>query len=322
MGTTTAELRCWRVSIYGEIREMTHLQGKGSVERFCRLAGVSRASFYRNWQHTEPAEEEMALRHRIQLLFIEHRGHYGVRRMTHLLRLEGMVINHKRVERVMKEDNLLAITKRKFVLATTDSRHDLPVYLNLAARMEVTAINQLWVADITYIRLNREFVFLAVVIDVYSRRVVGRALSEKIDTELTLSALKQAIEMRQPKPGLVHHSDQGIQYAAGDYVEEMDAHGIIASMSRPGNPYDNAFCESFMKTLKKEEVYCSEYQDLADLTIHIEAFIDQYYNQKRLHSALGYVCPAAFEATAQPAGITDAPKMIYFPPPKEAVSVR
>jgi putative transposase len=163
------------------------------------------------------------------------------------------------------------------------------------------------------------------VIDVYSRRVVGRAISENIDTGLTLAALKQAIATRQPQPGLVHHSDQGIQYASRDYVGEMNAHGIIPSMSRPGNPYDNAFCESFMKTLKKEEVYCSEYQDREDLTIHIETFIDQYYNQQRLHSALGYVSPAAFEATTV-AGATEvlaaAPKMIYFQPPKERDAVR
>lgn len=302
------------------------LQGKGRVERYCRLTGVSRAGFYRHWQEVEPNEEEVELRHQIQLLFIEHRGHYGVRRITRVLRNQGMAINHKRVERLMKEDNLLAVRKRKFVLSTTDSQHDLPVYLNLAARMEVTAINQLWVADITYIRLREEFVFLAVVIDVYSRRVVGRALSEKIDTELTLAALQQAIETRQPKPGVVHHSDQGIQYASRDYVGKLDAHGIIPSMSRPGNPYDNAFCESFMKTLKKEEVYCSKYQDLADLRNHIEAFIDQYYNQQRLHSALGYCSPAAFEAAVRPTGETDvrsdAPRMKYFQAPKEAASVQ
>lgn len=302
-----------------------HLQGKGRVERCCRLTGVSRAGFYRHWQKVAPNEEEIAVRHQIQLLFIEHRGHYGSPRITRVLKNQGMVINHKRVERLMREDNLLAVRKRKFVLATTDSNHDLPVYLNLAARMEVTGINQVWVADITYIRLRDQFVFLAVVIDVYSRRVVGRALSEKIDTQLTLAALQQAIETRQPEPGVVHHSDQGIQYASRDYVEKLDAHGIIPSMSRPGNPYDNAFCESFMKTLKKEEVYCSEYKDLADLTIHIEAFIDQYYNQQRLHSALGYLSPAAFEATAQPAGETDvlsaAPRMKYFQSPKEVASV-
>jgi transposase InsO family protein len=297
---------------------MTHLQGKGNVERFCRLTGVSRAGFYRNWQETEPDEEELALRHRIQLLFIEHRRHYGVLRMTRLLRMEGRAVNHKRVERLMRDDNLLAIGKRKFVPATTDSNHDLPVYLNLAARVEVTTVNQVWVADITYIRLRSQFVFLAVVIDLYSRRVVGRAVSKNIDTELTLTALKQAIETRQPQPGLVHHSDQGIQYAARNYVGELEAHGILPSMSRPGNPYDNAFCESFMKTLKKEEVYCSEYKDLKDLKVHIEAFIDRYYNEQRLHSALDYLSPANFEAAANDAteAVRTTPLMKYFEAPK------
>ena len=303
---------------------MTHLQGKGNVERFCRLTGVSRASFYRDWQQSEPDEEEVVLRHRIQQLFIEHRGHYGVRRMTRLLRMEGRIVNHKRVERLMKSDQLLAVGKRRFVPATTDSNHDLPVYLNLAARVEVTAINQVWVADITYIRLRRQFVFLAVVIDVYSRRVVGRAVSETIDTELTLTALKQALETRSPQPGLVHHSDQGVQYAAHSYVEELNAHGIVPSMSRPGNPYDNAFCETFMKTLKKEEVHCCEYKNLKDLTTHIEAFIDGYYNQQRLHSALGYLSPANFEAAVIGATANDldaAPRMKYFQAPKKAVTV-
>jgi transposase InsO family protein len=236
--------------------------------------------------------------------------------------MEGMAVNHKRVERLMKADNLLAVGRRKFIQATTDSNHDLAVYLNLAARVEVSAVNQVWVADITYIRLRKQFVFLAVVIDVYSRRVVGRAVSETIDTQLTLDALQQALQSREPRPGLVHHSDQGIQYAARVYVEKLQAHGVIPSMSRPGNPYDNAFCESFMKTLKKEEVNCSEYKDLKDLTIHIEAFIDRYYNQQRLHSALGYISPANFETAA--AGATNelsaTPRMKYFQAPKKASS--
>jgi putative transposase len=322
MGATAAELRCWRVSIYEEIREMTGLQGKGNVERSCRLAGVSRAGFYRDWQQSEPDEEEVALRDRMQTLFLEHRGHYGVRRMARLLRMEGMVVNHKRVERLMKADNLLAVGKRKFVPTTTDSNHDWTVYLNLAARVEVTAINQVWVADITYVRLRRQFVYLAVIIDLHSRRVVGRAMSESIDAALTLAALKHAIASRAPQPGLVHHSDQGIQYAARSYIAELESHGILPSMSRPGNPYDNAFCESFMKTLKKEEVYCSEYKDLKDLTTHIEAFIDNYYNQQRLHSALGYVSPAGFEAIAMatPNHLSGPTRIKYFEAPKEVAS--
>jgi putative transposase len=299
---------------------MTGLQGKGKVERFCRLAGVSRAGFYRNWKQTEPDEEEVALRDRIQRLFLEHHGHYGVRRITRVLRREGMVVNHKRVERLMKADNLLAVGKRKFVPTTTDSNHDLAVYLNLAARIKVTTINQVWVADITYIRLRGQFVFLAVIIDLHSRRVIGRAISETIDAELTLAALKQAVETRAPQPGLVHHSDQGIQYAARNYIAELDNHGIIPSMSRPGNPYDNAFCESFMKTLKKEEVYCNEYKDLKDLRMHIETFIDRYYNERRLHSAIGYRSPMDFEfgSGAVAEDLCTAPRMTYFKPPKQA----
>ena len=292
------------------------LQGNGNIERFCRLADVSRAGFYRHWQEAEPEQEEMELRHQIQLIFLEHRGHYGCPRITRVLRLKGLLVNHKRVERLMREDNLLAITKRKFTLATTDSNHDLPVYLNLAARMELTAINQLWVADITYIRLSSAFVFLAVVIDRHSRLVVGRAISEKIDHQLTLAALRQAIENRKPLPGLVHHSDRGLQYAARPYGALLQTHGILPSMSRPGNPYDNAFCESFMKTLKKEEVNCSEYRDLPDLTANIETFIDKYYNQQRLHSALRYSSPADFEAaaTANPesTAVSGAPRMSFF----------
>jgi len=241
--------------------------------------------------------------------------------MTRVLRVEGMVVNHKRIERLMRADNLLAVGKRKFVPATTDSNHDLEVYLNLAARMKVTAINQVWVADITYVRLRRQFVFLAVIIDLHSRRVIGRAISKRIDADLTLAALKQAIETRAPQPGVVHHSDQGIQYAARSYVTELAAHGIVPSMSRPGNPYDNAFCESFMKTLKKEEVYCNEYTDLTDLRVHIETFIDRYYNERRLHSAIGYVSPADFEAGSGTGGseLCVAPRMRYFKPPKKKV---
>jgi len=289
------------------------------VERFCRLSGVSRAGFYRNWHETEPEEEEVVLRDRIQRLFIEHRGHYGIRRMTRELRSEGMMVNHKRIERLMKEDNLLAVARRKFVPMTTESNHDLEVYLNLAARIRVTALNQVWVADITYVRLRRQFVYLAVIIDVHSRRVIGRAISERNDAELTLTALKQAIETRAPQPGLVHHSDRGTQYAARSYVAELTAHGIVPSMSRPGNPYDNAFCESFMKTLKKEEVYCNEYRDLKDLRLHLETFIDRYYNERRLHSAIDYLAPAAFEARIA-AGVNelgDAPRMRYFKAPKK-----
>ena len=213
-----------------------------------------------------------------------------------------MVVNRKRVLRMMQEDNLLAIRTRKFV-ATTDSRHPFEVYLNLAKRMELTAPNQLWVADLTYIRLQQEFVYMAVVLDAFSRRVVGWALNRSLRSTVAVDALQQAIEERKPPPGLVHHSDRGVQYASEDYIKLLRKHGATCSMSRAGNPYDNARCESFLKTLKQEEIYCHEYRDLEDLRVHSSAFIDEYYNRQRLHSALGYVSPEAFEqACAQSAG--------------------
>jgi transposase InsO family protein len=291
-----------------------HLQGKLSVERMCQLAGVSRAGFYRHLVEVEPNEEEMELRDSIQRICLEHRRHYGYRRITAELRHRGMLVNRKRVARLMQQDNLIAITNRKYVVPTTDSQHNFQVYLNLAARMEVTATNQLWVADITYIRLKREFVFLAVILDAYSRMVVGRCLGRSLHSELTQTALRQAIELRQPLPGLVHHSD-----TCREYTGLLQMHGMIPSMSRPGNPWDNASCESFLRTLKKEEVYCREYEDFDDLSRHLEAFIDHYYNRQRLHSALGYRAPADFEAAASEAAIdasaiTTAPRMSFFEP--------
>ena len=291
------------------------LQGRLSVERMCQLAGVSRAGFYRHLVEIAPHEEEMELRDTIQRIYLEHRRHYGYRRITAELRHRGMVVNRKRVARLMQQDNLLALAPRRYVMPTTDSRHDFEVYLNLAARMEVTAVNQLWVADITYIRLAREFVFLAVILDAYSRLVVGRGLARSLHSELAQTALQSAIELRRPQPGLVHHSDRGIQYACREYTDLLAAHGMIPSMSRPGNPYDNARCESFMKTLKQEEVYCREYQNYDDLSQHLAAFIDEYYNRQRLHSALGYRAPADFEAAApacEASAMTAAPRLSFF----------
>ena len=218
-----------------------------------------------------------------------------------------MFVNHKRVSRLMHEDNLLAIQPRAFVI-TTDSKHELEVYLNLATRMKLTGINQLWVADITYIRLKAEFVYLAVILDGFSRKVVGWALERTLATRLPRAALEQAIAERQPAPGLVHHSDRGVQYASDEYVRVLQEHKMIPSMSRPANPYDNASCESFMKTLKREEIYANDYLDLEHLRTNIEAFIEQYYNRRRLHSALGYQPPEEFEqqleSTATSAGAT------------------
>jgi putative transposase len=280
----------------------------------CQIARVSRSGYYRQWAVQEPAAEEMEVRAAIQEVVLTHRRRYGYRRVSAELRRRGLVVNHKRVSRLMREDNLLAIQRRKFVI-TTDSRHDLEVYLNLAVRMQLTAVNQLWVADITYIRLQKEFVYLAVVIDRFSRCVAGWSLDRTLAARLPLAALQKAVIQRQPAPGLVHHSDRGFQYASHDYVRLLQDHKMIPSMSRPANPYDNAACESFMKTLKQEEIHCHEYSDLEDLTAHLEQFIDRYYNQQRLHSALGYRPPVEFEehhAACADEGITTAAKMSFF----------
>jgi putative transposase len=216
------------------------------------------------------------------------------RRVVLELDKRGLVVNHKRVLRLMREDNLLALQPKRFVV-TTESNHSLEIAVNLARRMKLTAINQLWVADITYIQVWREFVFLAVVLDAYSRKVVGWELSRSLGSGLALKALEKAIAERQPAPGLVHHSDRGVQYASREYVALLEQHQMIASMSRPGNPYDNAKCERFMRTLKQEEIYASAYRDLEHLRNNLEEFIERYYNQKRLHSALGYRTPEEFE---------------------------
>ena len=274
------------------------MQGSLNIERMCQLVGVSRAGFYRSLQEQEPVQEGMEVRSAIQQIAVEHRRRYGYRRITAELRRRGMLVNHKRVARMMGEDNLLAAQPRAFVV-TTDSDHELGVYLNLAKRMKLTGINQLWVADITYIRLQREFVYLAVILDAYSRKVVGWELDRTLAARLPIAALERAITERQPPPGLVHHSDRGVQYASGDYVRILSRQQMIASMSRPANPYDNASCESFMKTLKREEIYAQDYRDLEHLRSNLEAFIEQYYNRQRLHSALGYRSPEEFEREAQ-----------------------
>ena len=290
------------------MRSAAHL----SIESMCRLGQVSRAGFYRHWQQREPRVEQTDLRARMQQIVLANRRNYGYRRVTHELRNQGWTVNHKRVARLMAEDNLLCLRKRRFV-ATTDSGHDLRVYLNLAARMELTGIDQLWVADITYIRLVEEFLFLAVVLDAFSRRVVGWAVDERLDAGLAVAALRQALDLRQPAPGLVHHSDRGVQYASHAYVVLLLEHGIEPSMSRAGNPYDNAKCESFMKTLKQEEICTRQYRDRADLEAHIGDFIERYYNRRRLHSALDYRSPEQFEQSLldQPAAVPVA-RMSFF----------
>lgn len=260
-----------------------------------RLAQVSRASYYRFEESIgSRSDSDMEMRDAIQRIALEWPS-YGRRRITQELRRRGWTVNPKRVYRLMREDNLLCVRKRKFVV-TTDSSHGKKVYPNLARQMMLTGVDQLWVADITYIRLREEFVFLAVILDAYSRRVIGWALDHTIEDDLTLRALRMALAQRVIEPGLVHHSDRGSQYASGNYTDLLKENGIEISMSRKGNPWDNAACESFMKTLKYEEVHRNEYRDLNEARSTIRIFLEKIYNQKRLHSAIGYVPPAEFEA--------------------------
>jgi transposase InsO family protein len=208
----------------------------------------------------------------------------------------------------MREDNLLCLRKRKFVV-TTDSNHGFRVYPNLAGSMELTGLDQLWRSDITYIRLETEFVYLAVVLDAFSRRVIGWALDRSLEDDLAIAALHMAFRRRTPAEGLTHHSDRGVQYASNDYTDLLQHHGVRISMSRRGNPYDNATCESFMKTLKYEEVYPQEYRDLADARASIDRFIEKIYNGKRLHSALGYRPPIEFERSLQAPSAAGQPQL-------------
>jgi putative transposase len=270
----------------------------------CQLGQASRAGFYRSLRRTPAEDSDLELRDAIQHIALEFPS-YGWPRMTRELVRRGWAVNHKRVYRLMREDNLLCLRKHKFVV-TTDSGHDLPVYPNLAREMSLTGLNQLWVADITYIRLLVEFVYLAVILDAFSRRVIGWALERTLEDKLTLAALRTALTRRKPAAGLVHHSDRGVQYASHEYTALLMEHGVRVSMSRRGNPYDNALAESFIKTLKYEEVYRQEYRDLAEAQAAIPRFLEQVYNKKRLHSALGYLPPAEFERTLAPASGTTA----------------
>jgi transposase InsO family protein len=261
----------------------------------CEVAGFSRAGYYRFLDPEKPAAADMDLRDEIQKIALEWPC-YGSRRIAQELKARGWDVNRKRVQRLMREDNLLCVTKRKFVV-TTDSAHGLKVYPNRAASMTLTGVDQLWVADITYIRLEEEFVYLAVILDAYSRRVIGWHLAEGLDDSLSLAALRMALQGRTVRPGLVHHSDRGVQYASGDYTDLLKDHGIDISMSRKANPWDNATCESFMKTLKYEEVYRTEYRNIAHARAAIGEFLEKVYNERRLHSALDYRSPVQYERT-------------------------
>ena len=259
----------------------------------CELAGVSRASFYRHWQKQEPAAAETELRAAVQRLALVHR-YYGYRRIAVLVQREGLAAGAKVVRRLMREDNLLAIRRRRFVV-TTDPDHTFRVWPNLAQYLQLTDINQLWVADFTFVRLEEEFVYLAVVLDAYSRRVIGWALDRTMTGSLTVKALERALALRRPSPGWVHHSDQGSQYACVEYVDLLEKSGAVLSMSRAGCPWENGRCESFIKTLKQEEIDARPYRTMEELAAHVEEFIERVYNSVRLHSALAYQSPVELE---------------------------
>jgi putative transposase len=279
-----------------------------TIRRMCEVGQVSRATFYRFDPDWDLSDEDLDLRDEIQRVALEFPC-YGRPRITAELKRRGWEVGHRRVGRIMREDNLLCLRKRKFVV-TTDSNHNLRVYPNLAGSMTLTGIDQLWIADITYIRLEMEFVYLAVVLDAFSRRVIGWALDRHLEDDLAIAALEMAFRRRTPPEGLTHHSDRGVQYASHDYTGLLKQHGVRISMSRSGNPYDNATCESFMKTLKYEEVYRQEYRDLADARACIERFLEKVYNGKRLHSALGYRPPVEFELALSTAPIPPASQQV------------
>jgi putative transposase len=272
------------------------LQGEPTIARMCTLARVSRAGYYRNWAASTPRQEETAVRDMVQRVALAEK-HYGYRRVAFELRRAGVVVNHKRVLRLMRQDNLLRLRRRAFVPATTDSNHGWRIVPNLTYGIVLTGIDQLWVADITYIRMLEEFAYLAVVLDAFSRRVIGWALETHLQASLAIAALNMALATRRPAPGsLIHHSDRGVQYACHDYTDLLETHDIQPSMSRIGCPYDNAKAESFMKTLKQEEIDGRAYRDMDQARSAIGTFFEDVYNRHRLHSALAYRPPAEFEA--------------------------
>lgn len=265
-----------------------------SIRRLCAAVGTGRT-----WWYTRPsAERDTTLRDAIERIVLDFPG-YGYRRVTKTLQRDAWEINHKRVLRVMREESLLCHLERRFV-RTTDSTHALRTYPNLLADLVPNRLDQAWVADLTSIRLPTTFAYLACVLDAWSRRCVGWTLSRSIDTTLTLAALNQALTTRRPAPGLIHHSDRGVQYASSAYIARLHDAGVQVSMSATGNPYDNAKAESFFKTLKREEVYLNTYQTFADAEANLGQFIGDVYNAKRLHSSLGSLPPIEFEANDVP----------------------
>ena len=282
-------------------------QGDFSIQHLCGLGGVSRAGFYRHGEVSAPERTEADLRDKIQKIALENRF-YGYRRVCRdLWRIHGLKVNHKHVRRLMREDNLLCLRAKPFVPYTTNSRHEFPIVPNLVRGLVPTGIDQIWVADITYIRLATQFIYLAVVLDAHSRKVVGWALADHLEASLAVEALDMALAARGPARGLIHHSDRGVQYACHEYRERLETHGVKTSMSRAGNPYDNAKAESFMKTLKSEEVYLHQYRDQEEARASMQRFIEEVYNGKRLHSSLGYLSPASFEEQHRNPGVDGEP---------------
>jgi putative transposase len=273
-----------------------HREELGSISKACQVTGLPSSTFYykADWHQSQRRDDQdEKLRQQIEGIHEEFPG-YGYRRIVVELNRRGVAVNAKRIRRVMKKFGLRPITWRTFV-PTTDSRHALPVYSNLLKNRPIRAVNEAWVADITYIRIRSSFVYLAAILDLYSRKIVGWAISKRIDTELCLAALRMALETRRAR-GCVHHSDRGAQYAAAAYVELLRQNGLQISMSAKGNPYDNAFMESFYKTLKYEEIHLWNYETYDDVIQRLPFFLEEVYNRKRLHSSIGYLPPTEFEA--------------------------